>query len=132
MNGAMRTSQSGATLRNEGRRVEQVPVIDADRADGRVKTQPEPDGVGHVFESDVTNLKEHIAGVIKGRQPNPLSEWIAKFEIEDCQRIAAAGDQGRQFTRASGLENDLRPGLFEAETAESGCAPRKKSFADRQ
>jgi len=40
MNDAMRTSQSGVSLRNVGWRIEQVPVIDADRADRCVKTQP--------------------------------------------------------------------------------------------
>jgi hypothetical protein len=45
MNDAMRTSKSGVCFRNEGWRIDEVPVIDADRTDGRVKTQPEPNGV---------------------------------------------------------------------------------------
>ncbi len=38
-------AQRGAPLRDKGWRIEQVTVIDADRADGRVNTQPQPDGV---------------------------------------------------------------------------------------
>src|SRR5262252_4721993 len=66
VNDAMRRPQSGVPLRDKGWRIEQVPVIDADRTDGRVNTQPQPDGVGHVFESDVTYEREHIADVVKG------------------------------------------------------------------
>src|SRR5215831_5784373 len=66
VNDAMRRPQSGVPLRDEGWRIEQVPVIDADRADGGVNTQPQPDGVGHVFEPDVTYEREHIADVVKG------------------------------------------------------------------
>src|SRR5262245_5111013 len=66
VNDAMWRSQSGVPLRDKGWRIEQVPVIDAYRTDRRVNTQPQPDGVGHVFESDVTYEREHIADVVKG------------------------------------------------------------------
>ena len=77
VNDAMRRSQSGPRLSYKGWRIEQVPVIDADRADGRVDTQPQPDGVGHVFKSDITDEREHIADVVKGDEPHTSSEWIA-------------------------------------------------------
>src|SRR5262245_16924597 len=77
VNDAMRRSQSGVSLRDKGWWIEQVPVIDADRADGRVNAQPQPDGVGHVFESDVADEKEHIADVVKRRQPHASSDGIA-------------------------------------------------------
>src|SRR5262245_55232297 len=132
MNDAMWRPQSSASLRDKGWRIEQVSIIDSYRTDGRVKTQPKPDGVGHVFKTDITDGKEHIADVVKGDQAHSSSDRIAEFEIEDGQRIAAAGDQSGQFTLADSLKNDLRPGLLEAESAERGCAARKKSFADRQ
>src|SRR5262245_48236001 len=66
VNDPMRRPQSGAPLRDEGWRIEQVSVIDPDRTDWRVNTQPQSDGVGHVFESDVTYEREHIADVVKG------------------------------------------------------------------
>ncbi len=61
VNDAMRRSQNGVPLRDKGWRIEQVPVINAYRADGRVKTQPQPYGVGHVFEPDIADEEEHIA-----------------------------------------------------------------------
>ena len=73
----MRRSQSGPPLSDKGWRIEQVAVIDADRADGRVNAQPQSDGVGHVFESDITDEREHIADVVKGHEPHTSSEWIS-------------------------------------------------------
>jgi len=77
VNDSMRRSQSGAPLSDKGRRIEQVTVIDADRADGGVNAQPQPDSVGHVFESDIADERENIAGVVKRHEPHTSSEWIA-------------------------------------------------------
>src|SRR5215470_6382636 len=86
----------------------------------------------HVSEVDVADASEDVAPIIKRDQEPTPRQRVAKFEIEDRQRVAADRHERRQLVRIARFEDALRAGLFESEPAQRRRAAGEESLADRQ
>src|SRR5262245_3376733 len=126
-------AQEGAGGSGEGGRVDQESVIDPQRSERRVESHSDADCVCHVAESEIADALEDIAEVVERHEPQPASQGIAQFEVEDAQRVASEREQRRQYARFARLrrrvvatvrrprrrfDDGLRARRFEPESAQ--------------